>query len=248
MKKKNWILICIAVLLGSPLLAKPYFVIDMFLENPLVANEGERYVEALKKLVKQEGGELHVRPIKVVQQIETDVKPASTTAFGYDWVGILHFPNKKTANKFALGEDYAQLIVQHSKAFRTHTSFLSKRMSALPGMPNFPLIQNDLLHPDPAFLLVNAIDMKKTPGAVMRMMRYFKSNYPLLTDYGTQFFATFKVSEVVQGAFGFDMIFLTEWESMEKFHEVHEHPKFRENVHLRNNSFKGFTEAEGRAL
>ena len=101
-------------------------------------------------------GEFGVRPIKVVRQIETEVKPASTSVFACDWVIILKFPGKSSAKEFAPGESFERLSGQYAGSFTAQTTFLSKRMKALPGMPDFPLISDKILHPRLAFILLNS--------------------------------------------------------------------------------------------
>jgi len=116
---------------------------------------------------------------------------------------------------------------------------------ALLGMPKFPEINNDLIRQDPSFILVNAIKMKKSPRAIMKMMKYFKRNYPSTTENRAHYFSTLKVAKVLEGEFDFQTLFLTEWESEDAFQKAHNLDSFKENAHLRNSSFTRFTEGKG---
>lgn len=128
------------------------------------------------------------------------------------------------------------------------TIFLSKNMMALPGMPKFPEIENTLIRPDPSFILVNAITMKSTPGAIIKMMKYFKTNYPTITKSGIRYFSTLKVVKIIKGDFHFKMLFLTEWMNMDSFSQLHRSLNFKINVYLRNSSFKEFIEGKGKIV
>lgn len=225
--------------------AKSHFIIDM-VKLKKKENSINYYLETLKSIAKTYNGTLMVNPITIEGQIKTDVTPTYTTAFNYDYIFIIRFDKKSDAKKYAKNSRTIKNYRDFSNLVENQTVFLSKIMMALPGMPKFPEIDNSLMRPAPAFILVNAIKMNMTPTPVIRMMKYFKRNYPAITESGTNYFSTFKVAKVLKGGFDFKMLFLTEWASMEAFNKVHDSPNFKENVHLRNKSFKGFTEGKGR--
>lgn len=246
MKRTGFLTVFALLFLCFSLMAKPYYVIEMVKLKENAAGMPEEYLKGTALNASKFNGSFVTEPVHVLSQIETAVKPEYTTAFDYDRVFILKFKDRRKARAYLKDSSVSKLRTEYQSRFLKHTAFIGKTMRALPGMEDFPLISTAALRPEPAFLLINAIDMKMYPGPVMRMMKYFKRNYPLLKENGTGFFATFKVSKVVYGDFPFGMLFLTEWESMENFQKVHDHPSFRKNVHLRNSSFSGFTEALGR--
>lgn len=226
------------------LFSKNHFIIDMIKlkdKNTSISN----YIETFQDIAQTYNGTLMVNPISIEGQIKTEVTPGYTTDFDYDYIFILKFSSKSNAKKYATAHrtivNYKELSLSKIK----QTIFLSKTMMALPGMPKFPEIKNTLIRQEPAFILVNAIKMKSTPGAMLRMIKYFKRNHSSITESGTNYFSTFKVSKVLKGKFDFKMLFLTEWASMDAFNALHESSHFKENVHLRNKSFKGFTEGKG---
>lgn len=247
MKHFKTLLIILAIIMAGNTYAKSHFIIDMVKlkdKNTSISN----YLEAIQNVARTYNGTLMVNPINIDGQIETDVAPKYTTAFDYDYIFILRFDKKSDAKKYAKDHKIAINYKHLSVIAENQTVFLSKNMMALPGMPKFPEIDNKLVRPAPAFILVNAIKMKTTPTSMIRMMKYFKRNYPSITKSGTNYFSTFKVVKVLKGKFDFKMLFLTEWKSMEAFNEVHSSSNFKNNVHLRNKSFNGFTEGKGRII
>jgi len=245
MKTIKILLIMFAITVTGNSYAKSHFIIDMVKlknKNTSISN----YLEAIQNIAKTYNGRLMVNPIHIEGQIETDVAPITTTAFDYDYIFILRFDKKSDAKRYARDHRVEENYMSFSVLLEKQTVFLSKNMMALPGMPKFPEIDNTLVRPAPAFILVNAIKMSMTPTPVIRMMKYFKRNYPSITNSGTNYFSTFKVAKVLKGDFDFKMLFLTEWKSMEAFKAVHNSENFKKNVHLRNKSFKGFTEGKGR--
>ena len=247
MKTIKILLVMFAITITGNSYAKSHFIIDM-VKLKKKENSINYYLETLKSIAKTYNGTLMVNPISIEGQIKTDVAPTYTTAFDYDYIFIIRFDKKSDARKYAKNSRTLKNYNDFSKYVEKQTVFLSKNMMALPGMPKFPEIDNKLIRPEPAFILVNAIKMKMTPTSIVRMMKYFKRNYPSITKSGTNYFSTFKVIKVLKGDFDFKMLFLTEWESMKAFNDVHNSQNFKENVHLRNKSFKGFTEGKGRIV
>lgn len=237
-------LLIIAFSITGNTFAKSHFIVDMI---KLKANKSnlEIYINELKSIAKKYSGELNVNPINVIGQIETEVAPKYTSPFNYDYILIIHFDKKSNALNYT--KDNRTLVNYNNitDLIIKQTVFFSKNMMALPGMPKFPEIENKLIRPEPSFILVNAIKMKSTLGAMMKMMKYFKRNHPTIAESGTHFFSTLKVVKVIKGDFDFNMLFLTEWASMDAFNELHNSIRFKENVHLRNSSFKRFTEGKG---
>ena len=247
MKHIKTLLVMLALTVAGNTFAKSHFIIDM-VKLKKKENSIYYYLETLKDIAKTYNGTLMVNPIVIEGQIETDVAPSYTTALDFDYIFIIRFDKKSDAKKYANDSRTIKKYKDFSKLVEKQTVFLSKIMMALPGMPKFPEIDNKLIRPEPAFILVNAIKMKMTPTPIVRMMKYFKRNYPSITKSGTNYFSTFKVAKVLKGDFDFKMLFLTEWKSMKAFNELHNTENFKENVHLRNKSFKGFTEAKGKIV
>lgn len=244
---KILLVVMFAITISGNSYAKSHFIIDM-VKLKKKENSINYYLETAKNIAKTYNGTLMVNPISIEGQIKTDVAPTYTTAFDFDYIFILRFDKKSDAKKYAKDSRTLKNYIDFSILVEKQTVFLSKNMMALPGMPKFPEIDNKLLRPEPAFILVNAIKMKSTPTSIVRMMKYFKRNHPSITESGTNYFSTFKVLKVLKGEFNFKTLFLTEWKSMEAFNEIHYSQNFKKNVHLRNKSFKGFTEGKGRVL
>jgi len=247
MKNFKILLVILTLTITGNTFSKSFFIIDMVKlkdKNTSIAN----YLEKIKSIAKTYNGTLMVNPINVYGQIETEVTPKYITAFDYDYIFILRFKNKSNAKKYAKDIRIEENYNHFSSSVKKQTVFLSKIMTALPGMPEFPEINNSLMRPEPAFILVNAIKMKMTPASMLRMMKYFKRNYPAITDSGTNYFSTFKVAKVLKGKFNFKMLFLTEWASVKAFNKVHSSEYFKANVHLRNKSFKEFTEGKANIM
>lgn len=247
MKHIKTLLVMFALTVAGNTFAKSHFIIDM-VKLKKKENSIYYYLETLKDIAKTYNGTLMVNPIVIERQIETDVAPSYTTAFDFDYIFIIRFDKKSDAKKYANDSRTIKNYKDFSKLAKKQTVFLSKIMMALPGIPKFPEIDNKLIRPEPAFILVNAIKMKMTPTSIVRMMKYFKRNYPSITKSGTNYFSTFKVAKVLKGDFDFKMLFLTEWKSMKAFNGLHNSGNFKENVHLRNKSFKGFTEGKGKIV
>ena len=245
MKYIKILLVMLALTVTGNTFSKSHFIIDM-VKLKKKENSINYYLETLKSIAKTYNGTLMVNPITIEGQIKTDVAPTYTTDFDYDYIFIIRFDKKSDAKKYAKDSRTIKNYTDFSKLVENQTVFLSKNMMALPAIPKFPEIDNILIRSEPAFILVNAINMKMTPTSMIRMMKYFKRNYSSITKSGTNYFSTFKVAKVLKGDFDFKMLFLTEWASMEAFNEVHDSSNFKENVHLRNKSFKGFTEGKGR--
>ena len=243
MKLFKMMLFIIALSITGNTFAKTHFIVDMIKLKQ--KTDITTYIDRLEEIAKFHHGVLSVNPIVINGQIETEVTPEYTTAFNYDYILIIRFENRKNAKNYSKDTRTLDNFTHLSARITKQSVFLSKNMMALPGMPDFPEINNELIRPAPSFILVNAIKMKKTPGSIMKMMKYFKRNYPAITASGTSYFSTLKVAKVLKGDFDFQMLFLTEWASMDAFQELHRSPSFKENVHLRNTSFTGFTEGKG---
>jgi hypothetical protein len=87
------------------------------------------------------------------------------------------------------------------------------------------------------------------PMTGIRMLRYMNANLPTLEEAGTIVLAAFEALDVVAGRFDFDMLFLTEWPSLEVFNDIHADAGFIDLARkTRNRAFNRFADDQGLIL
>lgn len=81
------------------------------------------------------------------------------------------------------------------------------------------------------------------------MLRYTQINTPRIEAAGVQLLAPFEHIADLEGEFGYDMLFLTEWESRDSFESFQSDPEFLTLARgLRNRSLDRFAESEGQRI
>lgn len=220
---------------------KPYYLLNMMKVSSEDKAKIQSYETVLREMAKTYKGELLLPRLNTEEQLVYDNSPENIVPFDFTYFFILKFDSKKAAKKlltnqkFLTGETY----------FKNHTIVLSKTMKGLPSIPEFPIIQESDVKPAPSFVLFNPFSMKKSPFAMIRMLKYFRLVTPKVSEAGTKFYSAFRPKKVAKGSFKFDMLFLTVWESMDAFNGIHYSDFFTEHVPLRNKSLKRLGEAKG---
>ena len=191
-------------------------------------------------------GRLAVAPIQNTGPIESAALPDYTSALPGNYLIVQTFPSKVHLDGFLEEQDRADTSAHTN--LRIDAAVTAKLFKPMPMMQDYPVIGSIPHRESPAFILLNGISMNSmaNPMTGIRMLRYMNANLPKLEAQGTTLLGTFEVLDVVRGAFDFDMLFLTEWESPAAFDAVHQDPEFIDIARkTRNRAFRRFADDHG---
>ncbi len=209
----------------------------------------ENVLDSLEPRLATHGGELAVAPIRNTGPLHTAAIPEYTTNVPGDYLIISRFPSQKALDSFLESDEIRS--DRDRSGVHIGAMVTAKVFKPMPTMPDYPVIGTIDHRHDPAFILLNGISMNSmvNPMTGIRMLRYMNANLPTLEEAGTIVLAAFEALDVVAGKFDFDMLFLTEWPSLEVFNDIHAEASFIDLARkTRNRAFNRFADDQGLIL
>ena len=223
------------------------------LKSQTTLSDFQEYLDNFKPIIADYNGKIIVHPIENQGILESEGRPNFATEYPREYTIILYFQNRNYLDAFL--EDEERIIAAESwQTFSKNLiQYVAVEQPAQPGLPKFPLISPELLRDDPparnegALILLNAVQFKQEPQVPENINTFFGLAGPANIAAGTFFFSTLQKTENLIGDFPFDVLFLTEWASLEAYDLVHDTPELIDaSQQYRNPSLLGFTEDQGR--
>lgn len=209
-------------------------------------NALDRHVERLQAVVEAAGGTVVVSELESRKQLPNHAA-GRLARMPVGRVVLAEFESRRAARRFSRGTDVDAVEARAAaEGVGTEARFSAKKFRPLPSMPDAPMLCASAPAPAPAFILLDGITMKKGPVAPVRVMRYMKRNLPRLEAAQVDLLGTLAVGRVDAGSFDFDMLFMTQWPSLEVFDTFHEDTEFIADAQrYRNPAMRRFGEAQG---
>ena len=185
-------------------------------------------------------------PFKVIKDLKNEASPAYTEDYSDKIVLISEFKNEEKLNQYLNSPS----VLNAFKEIRIHTIeeslFVAKEFNPLGMMKPTPTIAQRESGTGQKFLMLNNIEMKSflNPLTPLRIKRYMDSNFPNLNKNNVKIFTSYEKIQNIRGNYPFEVMFLTEWQSIENFENYHLDPEFVKLAkETRNKAFVQFTES-----
>lgn len=206
----------------------------------------DRHVERFQAVVERDGGRVLVSGLDAVRELPNPATD-SLDPMPRGRILVAKFDSRRAARRFSRGDDVVRLEAEAAaQGVLTSARLTAKKFRPLPSMPDAPMLCAHAPAPAPAFILLDGITMKRGPAAPLRVMRYMKRNLPRLEEAQVDLLGTLAVKHVDAGSFDFDMLFMTQWPSLEVFDTFHEDAGFIADAQrYRNPAMRRFGEAQG---
>lgn len=226
---------------------RPGYVVGIYRPQAVASDDAlDRHVERLQAAVEAAGGKVVVSGLDSRKQLPNHaVEHLAPMPVGR--VVLAEFESRGAARRFSRGSEVGAVEARAAaEGVGTEARFSAKKFRPLPSMPDAPILCATAPAPAPAFILLDGITMKKGPVAPVRVMRYMKRNLPRLEGAQVDLLGTLAVRSVDAGSFDFDMLFMTQWPSLEVFDTFHSDAEFIADAQrYRNPAMRRFGEAQG---
>lgn len=195
------------------------------------------YLDEIDSHLSRAGGQLLGAPIEVLNPVlQNPALPVDVVEMNADFVVMMQFDTAESHGRFE-----AQTAAVRSK-WQESVEF-DLRALAIGGF-GLPLPGTKPPRPAPAFYLLNMFG-PQSPDQQADFLDYVSQASPRAASEGTVFFDGLVFAHVLGADTPFATIGLTEWTSLDVFHEFHADPGFLELVEQRNSAVTSFVEAAG---
>jgi hypothetical protein len=192
-------------------------------------------------------GKLCVEPIYNKGAITNPALPDYVSGLPGNYIVISQFPSQTELDLFLKADFFSNERVLPDGIELSEIAS-AKLFKPMPFMPTAPVIGSIEHAKEPGFILLNGISMQSmlNPMTPIRMGRYMSANMSNLKNNGVKMLEAFEITQRVKGVYDFDMLFLTEWPSMEIYKQIHDDRNFIDLAKkTRNRAFKAFSEDLG---
>jgi len=229
-----------------PAITSPrFYSVSIFnTNNSNSMNDIRRLASNLQRELRAHRGNFVTDPIRISREFDNPGRPGPSVARNHPGDVLLIAEFRSASRRNAFDNDRDVIRIRGAIPSRTPEIIRFQGTSLGPTAFALPNISNNQIRRGSAYLLLNALTLRlsRLPGFIA----YSTASLPELLRLGTRTFAPINVTRNLKGNYGFRMLSITDWRSINTLNQFHNSRSFLSRVRLRNAGLSRLTDSLAR--